>query len=153
MANELLIVAGPPGGGKSRWIRDQLSDRPRLILIDYTRIFAAVTGEERDPETGRYPIRQTGDPRLAFAAAVFYQAVERAAFTGREGFVTTAKPESIDRLKEIGNTNRVRIIDPGEAVARQNLDDLYRDLGYTPDECTGALAGWYESSARRWELR
>ena len=62
MANRLTVVAGPPGGGESRWIRQRMEQDLSLILIDYTALFVALTGQRRD-EDGRFPIRVSGDPR------------------------------------------------------------------------------------------
>ncbi len=65
MANTLTVVAGPPGGGKSRSIRDRMENDGSLVLIDYTALFVALAGQRRSP-AGRYPIRVTGDPRLSY---------------------------------------------------------------------------------------
>lgn len=140
MANTLTVVAGPPGGGKSRWIRERMAEDPSLMVVDYTAMYAALTGQRRDSE-GRYPIRSTGDPKLATVAGVWTRAVEHLAFTGQRGFVTTAKRDRIPSILELADTKRVRVVDPGEAIARQRLADLYG--GILPPECENALAGWY----------
>ena len=43
----LEIIAGPAGGGKSQVIEQERA--PGNVVIDFTRIFVAVTGVERDP--------------------------------------------------------------------------------------------------------
>ena len=141
MANTLTVVAGPPFGGKSRMIRERMAADPSLVLVDFTAVFAAISGEERDPETRRYPVRATGDPRLAYAAGVYTRAVEHAAFTEQRGFVTTAKRDQIDRLKELAATRWVEIVDPGEGVVRDRMAHYYG--GAVPDECENAMSGWY----------
>lgn len=139
MANTLTVVAGPPFGGKSRWIRARL--RGSMVWIDFTSLFAAISGEERDPVTRRYPVRQTGDSRLAFAALLRIIAVERAAIAGLEGFVTISRPDQIEELARTALTDRVEIIDPGEDTVRERMRDYYD--GAVPQECEGAVSGWY----------
>lgn len=141
MANTLTVVAGPPFGGKSRIIRERMERDPSLVLIDFTALYVALTGVQRDPETGRYPVRATGDNRLPFTAGVFTRAVEHAAFTEQRGFVTTAKRDAIERLLELASTNRIEIVDPGEAVIRDRMEAYYG--GAVPEECQSAVSGWY----------
>lgn len=113
---------------------------PSLVLIDYTALWVALTGERRD-ENGRYPIRVSGDQRLAYVAGVWYSAVERAAFSGQRGYVTTAKRDRVEEIQRLADTNRLQVVDPGEEVARGRLADLYGDA--MPEECESALNGWY----------
>ena len=144
MANTLTVVAGPPFGGKSRFVRSRLKGSE--IWIDYTSLFAALAGQERDPETRRYPVRDTGDPRLAYTALVRVIAIERAAESGLSGYVTTSRREDISRLQDLASTDRLWIVDPGEDVVRDRMSAYYD--GAVPGECEGAVAGWYRSVGR-----
>jgi len=53
-----LLVSGPAGGGKSQEVAAFMdsADAP-VVLVDFQRIYAAISGDERDPKTGRYPSR------------------------------------------------------------------------------------------------
>ena len=72
----IRIVRGPAGGGKSQWIRERMG--PSDVLLDYTTLWAAVTGAERDA-AGKFPIRRDGDPRLAMVEWLRIAAVRQAA--------------------------------------------------------------------------
>ena len=54
------IVAGPAGSGKSQLVAVEL-DKERDVLIDFTRLWAAISGIDRLPD-GRFPVRRRGDP-------------------------------------------------------------------------------------------
>lgn len=141
MARERVqIVAGPPGGGKTGYVRDQMK-RTGGIQVDFTALFAALTGEERDAE-GRYPIRQDGDERLLAASRVWLMAVGIAA-TGLEVpvYITTANKQKIDQLKELADTTDVHTVDPGRATCERRLRQKYD--GELPVQCEKALARWY----------
>ena len=142
MPSKLTIVAGPPGGGKSGFVRDRLAEDPERIQIDYTALFAALAAQERDPDTRLYPMRAADDPKLEAASYLWYQAISVARIVSQPGYITTAKRAKIEELKGLADTDDVRIIDPGRDVAESRLRSMYG--GELPVECKRALDGWYE---------
>ena len=77
MAN--VLVSGPAGGGKSDVVRREAdllraSGTP-AIIVEFQALYAALSGDERDPDTGRYPDR---DPDLL----PLVEYTRRAAITG-----------------------------------------------------------------------
>lgn len=135
----IKVVAGPAGAGKSQYVARERN--PGDILIDYTSIWAALTGAERGAD-GKYPERETGDPALPLVSAtkefVLRQAVEREL----NGFVTTSARDEVQRLESVTNST-AEIIDPGQDVVRLRLADP--ETGRLSDECQGALNRWYRA--------
>ena len=143
----LEVIAGPAGGGKSQVIEQERS--PGDVVIDFTALYVAVAGVQRDPVTGRYPERLDGDPRLPLVSALRDRAIEEAAARELNGFVTTSdsRPSSINRLATLAaapgvEVAQVRIIDPGEDVVRARLADPVS--GALSSACESALDRWYQ---------
>ena len=139
-----IIVAGPPAGGKSNWIREQLAIDPEWLVLDFGRLAVALMGHRRDPETGRYPVRESGDPRLAFVGLFFARMVQEARERGLKAFVTTTDPSKIEELSRLAGAARVQRIDPGREVVRARLEVLYEGEE-VPGECGKAVSRWYGS--------
>ena len=132
-------VVGPAGGGKSQYIRDRL--RPDDVVLDYTALWAALTGAERDPVTGLYPERIDGDPRLALVQAVKNRALELAQKYEMDGYVTSSDSDDIERLAAITGLAAV-IIDPGLEVVLDRLRDA--ETGDLSPQCDKAVRRWYK---------
>ena len=139
----LEVIAGPPGGGKSQAIEQERL--PGDVVIDFTALYVALTGVQRDPVTGRYPERIDGDPRLPLVSALRDRAIEEAAARELDGFVTTSdsRPESLDRFARLAASTGVgaaaiRVIDPGEDVVRARLSDPV--TGNLSSGCESALS-------------
>ena len=121
----LTVIAGSPGSGKSQHARDLLAAGEVDLLADVTGLWAAVGGYERDPETGRYPVRSDDDPALR--TALYLQATA-ATFAAREGLniaITTARRGQESRWRTIAEDNGASFsyseIDPGRSVVEQRL--------------------------------
>ena len=138
----LGIVRGPAFGGKSLFIRENSS--PGDVLADFTLIYAAIANVRRNPDTGRFPPRESGDPRLALAQLVKIAVIREAASRGLEGWTTTSssEPEAVERLREFGATGRVVTVDPGEAVVLRRLAEYTAEEG-GDSECQNAIRRWY----------
>lgn len=136
----LSIIRGPAAGGKSQVIAERL--RPGEVVIDYSRIFHALTGVERGPD-GKYPVRHDGDPRLALAEYVRMVAIRQASERELSGYVTTSdgRPEAVERLQAAGASGPVETVDPGEAVVRARLADAV--TGALSPQCEVAIGRWY----------
>ena len=138
----LGIVRGPVFAGKSAWIRDNSS--PGDVVADFTLIYVALANVRRDPNTGRLPVRESGDPRLALARLIQIAVIREAAEKSLTGWTITSSsdPEAVERLREFGATGRVATVDPGEAVVRQRLAAYINDQG-GGEECNRAISRWY----------
>ena len=133
----IVPVIGPAGAGKSQVI-DNLR-RPGQVLIDYTGLYSAIGGVQRDA-SGRYPVRVDGDPLIGLVAALKDFAVEQAVGRELDGYVTSSSRDDVDRLQEITGQTAV-IVDPGEDVTKARLADPV--TGVLSDECAKALRRWY----------
>lgn len=162
----LTLVQGPAGGGKSAVIRDMVQAGEVQVAADVTALWAALGLVQRDPETGRYPVRDEDDPALETALYVQAVAVRQALDAGRDVAVTTSRRGQESRWRavaeSIGAPFRARTVDPGEAeVARRLVEGYGVDVGVTDDagidpieslddprltdECRKAMARWYRS--------
>ena len=134
----IVPVVGPAGAGKSQVIEELR--RPGQVLLDYTGLYAAIGGVQRDPATGRYPVRVDGDPAIGLVAALKDYAVDQAVRRELDGYVTSSSRDDIERLERITGQEAV-IVDPGEQVTRARLADPA--TGELSAECIKALSRWY----------
>ena len=132
------IIAGPAGGGKSQYI--EARRRPGDAVIDFTRLYAAVTGAQRGPD-GRYPERGGDDPLLPLTAYLFTTAVRQVAARGLRAWVTTSDRRRLEELRELLPDAAVTEVDPGESVIRARLADP--ETGELSAQCAAAVARWY----------
>ena len=135
-------IAGPVGAGKSQEV-DRLR-KPGDVLIDFTRIYVALSGAVRGPD-GRFPEREDGDPLLPLASAVQSFALSEAVARELDGFVTTASADKVPTLERVtGET--AKVIDPGDDAV------IVRHYGERPNitaECSKALGRWYGPRSAR----
>ena len=130
-------VIGPAGGGKSQYIAANI--RPGWIILDYTMIYAALSGAQRGAD-GKFPERVTGDPLLPMVSAVKAVALSIAVERQLDGFVTSSARADREILERI--TGQVAtIIDPGEEVIKARLRDPLTER--LSPECSTALSRWY----------
>ena len=74
---EALLVSGPAGAAKSQAVAAFLADvGAPVAVVDFTALYVALSGDARDPETGRYPLRQAA--LLPLAEYVRRTAISRA---------------------------------------------------------------------------
>ena len=164
----LTLVQGPAGGGKSAVVRDLQEAGEVQVAADVTALWAALSGAQRDPETGRYPVRSDDDPALHAARVVQAAAV---GFGLREGYdvaVTTSRPDQVGRWRGMAEEARVpfriRTVDPGmeNVVARlmivgePGVDDTeviieevggrVRARGRLSGPCRKAINRWYRAA-------
>ena len=142
----LILVEGPAGSGKSQLAGEMLSSGEVQILADTTALWAAVGGHERDPATGKYPVRSADDPALHAAR---YLQTTTVAFGLREGFntvVTTSQRGQAGRwaamAAEHGATFSVRTIDMDEQSVIARLADP--ETGILDPECEAAIGIWFK---------
>ena len=137
------IIAGPAGSGKSQLVAVEL-DKERDVLIDFTRLWAAISGIDRLPD-GRFPVRRRGDPRTGLVvsakALLLEEALRRELDRSGTIYLPTSSRDELAQLKQRFPDAQARVIDPGESVARSRL--ARPGGGGVGVECEGALRRWY----------
>lgn len=139
-----VIVSGPAGGGKSAIVRREVdllkaSGTP-AIVVEFQALYTALSGDERDPDTGRYPDR---DPDLL----PLVEYTRRAAITGatQRQIAVVASNSDGDPVRRsflldlLGLGAIEKIIDPGRTVVEARL----ADDGELSGECAAAVNRWY----------
>ena len=139
-----LLLSGPAGGGKTQAAAEVLetSNTPSVV-VDFQRLYAGLTGDERDPETGRYPERQ--DRHSFLLPMVEY--LRRTAITAAQqrDIYTIITNSDGDRERRdflqslLGAGATERIIDPGRAVVVERLSIN----GVLTRQCGDAISRWY----------
>ena len=89
---QLLLIEGPAGSGKSQVAKAKLASGEYQVLADLTEIWAAIAGIERDPETGRYPVRLDSDPTVPIAVYLRKAAVSVSLNNGLNTIVSSGTP-------------------------------------------------------------
>ena len=140
----VLLLEGPAGGGKSAEAARLLADGDADVLVDFTALYAALSGATRDPTTGKYPPRPDGDPLVPLVNLVKATAIEAAAARGFRVVATTSRRE--DDVPEraaqrAGVPFRKRTIDPGEDVVISRLTDEITEA--LEPECRSAASRWF----------
>ena len=142
----LYLIEGPAGGGKSELLREMLAAGEIDVAADITALWAATGGHERDPATGKYPVRAETDPALHTAR---YLQTVTAGFALREGYkvaVTTSRRGEIEKWTAVANRYdsplRIQTVDPGREIVTARLSDPV--TGNLSDECDTAIGRWYK---------
>ena len=141
----LTLIEGPAGSGKSQIVAEMLAAGELDIQADLTGMWVSLRGVERDPATGRYPIRQDTDPAVATGMAAYMRAaaVRQGLRQGLRVGVTSGTPESAPKWAEVAREAdtafNVVTVDPGRTVvtARLEVD------GELSDQCERAIRRWY----------
>ena len=141
----LTLIEGPAGGGKSELVAELLEAGEVDVAADVTQLWAATGGYQRDPVTGKYPVRREDDPALAVAR---YTQTAAAAFALREGYkvaVTTSQRDKVERWAALagreGADFSIRTVDPGRDVVVSRLIDPA--TGELSADCEQAIGRWY----------
>ena len=143
----LLLLQGPAGGGKSGVYAQLLRAGVAQVVADYTRIYVALTGVVRDPDTGLYPVRLATDAVVAAGTVTYAQAtiVRHALGAGLSTIVTTSRRGQERRWQQVAEeTNAafsVQTVDPGRQVVTERLAS--QTGGVLSDECETAIRRWY----------
>ena len=140
----LIRLSGPAGAGKSQRARRMLRAGDADLLVDFTAIWAALGGHERDAE-GKYPVRADDDPLLplvhAARALVTAEALRRGFRVLRTSSSSTDADRDRARAKRYGAEYREITVDPGESVIRARLSDP--ETGRLSAACSSAMGRWY----------
>lgn len=136
-------IVGPAGSGKSQIVAAER--RPGDVLIDYTLLWAALTGAVRG-EDGRFPVREDDDPALPLVSAAYWFALSQAVDRELSGFVTSASRDNVERLERVtGRRARVVDVKPGPLLAR--LTEIDGDGEYLQGQCVAAARRWWTNAA------
>lgn len=153
---ELVAVLGPAGSGKSQRVAEYLAADPDAVHADVTSVWVALRNVKRDPETGRFPIRQDSDItvktrlNLRVQESIVTEALETPEVS--RVFVESSNPKAADHWKKIADSKKVpfrsEIHDPGLEKAIERLSEVGEDgESYLTRDCRKALYRWYGSSA------
>ena len=144
-------IVGPVGAGKSQIVAAER--RPGDVVIDYTAIWAALTGAVRG-EDGRFPVREDDDPALPLVSAAYWFTLSEAVRRELSGFVTTASRANVERLERVTG-QRARVVDaePGTIMARLTEIDEGGEP-YINRQCVvGARRWWTNAADIKWHAR
>ena len=146
----IVPVAGPAGSGKSQLIASER--RPGDILIDFTALWAALTGAARD-ESGRYPTREDDDPSLPLVSALYWFTLAEAVKRELDGFATTASRANVERLERVTG-QKARIIEPAPGPLIARLTEVDAEGDYIEGQCVSAVRRWWtDASEVQWHTR
>ena len=137
-----ILLSGPAGAGKSQEAKRLRDANPGpSIIIDFQSLYAAISGDVRDPG-GKYPLR---DERLLPTVQYAKQALITAAVERQiDAYVTNSDGDEEIRkryLARLGPGARERIIDPGRVVVTARLSS--RRTGRLSGACRSAVDRWY----------
>lgn len=141
---KLTLLEGPAGSGKSQLASQMLADGEVQLLADLTMLWAAISGAQRDPETGRYPIRQDNDPTLPIAVYLRKAAVRVGLDNDLDVVVTSGTPDAVTEWAPIAASAsagfQLRTVDPGRDVVTARLSE---PDGTLLEQCSKAIRRWY----------
>ena len=114
-----------------------------VVQADFTSTYNAISGTERDPITGRFPVRRETD-LLPLAEYVRRAIISGAAEMDITVVATNSDGDRRRRRRVLalhGPGATERVIDPGRAeVTRRLRDQITGTLG---EQCSGAIQRWY----------
>ena len=141
----LYLIEGPAGAGKSQLLKEMKDAGQIDIAADTTELWAASGLYERDPATGKYPVRADDDPALDTARVLQAAAVTHGLRKGFNVGVTTSRRGQAERWRPVADDFNVSFVvntvDPGEDVVRERLADAV--TGELEPECERAIGRWY----------
>lgn len=130
----LIVVTGPPCGGKSTWVRHRA--KPADIVIDYDRLATALSGEGADSHDHRGPIDAVTKAARKAAIAV---AARHLSTVDVYLVHSSPRPNELATYRRLGAD--IVLLDPGEDVARE------RCARERPARIFAAIDQWYAAHA------
>ena len=145
----LTLLQGPAGSGKSQIAREMMEDDPSAILADFTALWAAMRGVERDPETRKYPVRKADDPVVESGVGTkIKKAVAREALRADRNVIVTTATKGMEiiwkdfvEVQDGNHTYQVRTV---ERTLLQVKAELVADGEDWSDECREAVGRWFK---------
>ena len=159
----LRIVAGPPFAGKTQWVQEQIDKREKagergLLLIDFTALYLGMFPGEADK------VRLPGSVGVPLTQYVREVVIQQAQDRELDGYVTVARPETAERLRERLVQETITVVDTPEKVVRERMERHMRQMyairgnqrkkDAIRAECEGAVDAWFNGYvAQEWHKR
>ena len=148
----LEVVAGPPFAGKSQYVDREIARREAdgesgIVRIDFTALFLALFPGAADA------VRTEATVGVPLVAYLRETAIRQAQERELDGYVTTAKPEAAERLRERFEVRTITVIDTPEPEVQRRMEKHLRRMyairrnaerkAQIRGECEKAAAGWF----------
>ena len=150
----LKIVAGSPFAGKTQYVASEIAKREKagergLLLIDFTALYLSMFPGEADK------VRLPGSVGVPLTQYMRETLLQQAQERELDGYVTVAKPETAERLRERLVQETITVVDTPEKVVRERMEKHMRQMyairgnarkkDAIRTECEGAVDGWFNS--------
>lgn len=131
----LIVVTGPPAGGKTTWVRAHA--KARDIVIDYDIIAQSIAG----PGAGTH---DHSDASRAIAHRMRYAAIDEAVrhIADTDVYLIHTQPNEKDRAKYKRLGARVVEVDPGKAVVLERVRQQRKP------NLAGVVSRWYSQRSK-----
>lgn len=154
----LEVVAGPPFAGKSQYVDREIARREAdgesgIVRIDFTALFLALFPGAAEA------VRTEATVGVPLVAYLRETAIRQAQERELDGYVTTAKPEVAERLRERFEVQTITVIDTPEPEVQRRMEKHLRRMyaikrnverkAQIRGECERAVAGWFANYAER----
>ena len=148
----LKIVAGPPFAGKTQWVQKEIDKREKagergLLLIDFTALYLSMFPGEADK------VRLPGSVGVPLTQYIREVVIQQAQERELDGYLTVARPETAERLRERLVQETITVVDTPEKVVRERMEKHMRQMyairgnarrkDAIRSECEGAVDGWF----------
>lgn len=148
----LKIVAGPPFAGKTQYVESEIAKREKagergLLLIDFTALYLGMFPGEADK------VRLPGSVGVPLTQYVREVVIQQAQDRELDGYVTVARPETAERLRERLVQETITVVDTPETVVRERMEKHMRQMyairgnarrkDAIRSECEGAVDAWF----------
>lgn len=148
----LKIVAGPPFAGKTQWVEEQIDKREKagergLLLVDFSMLYLSMFPGDADK------VRLPGSVGVPLTQYVREVVLQQAQERELDGYVTVAKPETAERLRERLVQETITVVDTPEKVVRDRMEKHMRQMyairgnqrkkDAIRSECEGAVDSWF----------
>ena len=144
MPGALRLIEGPVFSGKSQVAKDAIRDDEADILVEYSSLWAATRAVERDPDTGKYPVRADDDPfnEMGYGVALKSAAVSMALRRDLRVIVSSGVRGEVEKWRDVAAVQSakfsVQTIDPGADKILQRIEDNGGEI-----QCYAAGQRWY----------
>ena len=148
----LRIVAGPPFAGKTQYVESEIAKREKagergLLLIDFTALYLGMFPGEADK------VRLPGSVGVPLTQHMREVLIQQAQERELDGYVTVARPETAERLRERLVQETITVVDTPETVVRERMEKHMRQMyairgnqrkkDAIRSECEGAVDAWF----------
>ena len=159
----LEVVAGPPFAGKSQYVDREIARREAegesgIDRIDFTALFLALFPGAADA------VRTEATVGVPLVAYLRETAIRQAQERELDGYVTTAKPEAAERLRERFEVQTITVVDTPKPEVQRRMEKHLRRMfairrhaerkARIRGECSKAVADWFQIyTEREWHRK